>query len=165
MSYTALPHVATGDLATAALQNSLLDNVAFIVPGDAVNIHMFGGDPNAIITATAIVNGTAYASLVPGTDKYTQDAINLLGTMKLRGFLRSAGGGTVTYRLYNLTDSPNASPLATITSGSNDDGTVITSSAIVWPVTGADKVYGIKPLVSGAGIEGLGANLQIVRTA
>lgn len=33
MSYTALSHVSTGELATAALHNTLLDNVAFIETG------------------------------------------------------------------------------------------------------------------------------------
>jgi len=33
MSYTALTHVATGDLATAALHNTLLDNLTALVAG------------------------------------------------------------------------------------------------------------------------------------
>lgn len=140
---------------------SVQDNLIAGVPV----VHL-GGDPNAVITATAITSGSTHAACHRGTRQRSFDsALVAGGTYRLRGMLASAGGGTVTLGLYNLTDSPNGSPLATITSATDDVGSEVTSSAITFPAAGTAKKYGVKPLVSGAGVEGNAWELELVRTA
>lgn len=145
----------------AVTTKSVQDNVIAGIP-----VVHFGGDPNAIVTGTAVAAGASHAACHRGTRQRSFDsALVAAGTYRLRGMLASAGGGTITVGLYNLTDSPDASPVATITSGSDDVGTEHTSSGITFPAPGTAKTYGIKSVVSGAGVEGGGWAFELVRTA
>lgn len=145
---------------TKSIQDNVLVGMA---------VARFGGDVNTVVSQTAIASGATIAACHHGTKTVAFDsALLAAGTYRLRGPLKSAGGGTTTFGLYNLTDSPNASPIATITSGTDDAGTVITSSALTaadFPAPGTTKTYGIKPLVSGSGVEGHGYEIELVRTA
>lgn len=147
-------------VSTKSIQDNVLVGMA---------IARFGGDINSIVSQTAIVAGATIAACHHGTKTVAFDsALLAAGTYRLRGALKSSGGGTITIGLYNLTDSPNASPIATITCSVNDAGTVITSSALTaanFPATGTTKTYGVKPLVSGAGVEGNGYEIELVRSA
>jgi hypothetical protein len=154
-----------GDIKSASnptvTTKSVQDNVIAGVP-----VISFGGDPNAIFSNTAIVSGSTNAACHEGTRQRTFDsALVAGGSYRLRGMTASAGGGTCTLGVYNLTDSPNASPIATITSGTDDVGTERSSGVITFPAPGTGKTYGIKPLVSGAGVEGSAWALELVRTA
>ncbi len=128
--------------------------------------YQFGGNRDSIVSATAIVSGTAQSALLDHSRKLSLDsALTATGSWRLRAFGKSAGGGTGTLGLYNLTDSPNSAPIATITTDSDDAGQVKTSSAITWPASGTSKSYGLKPLVSGAGVEAGFDLVELVRVS
>lgn len=128
----------------------------------AAPLVVLGGDPNAVINNTALVTGATFASCHRGTRLFTVTATHALAEdCRLEGMVCSAGGGTVTVGLYDLTNNPNASPLATITSASNDAGSYKKSSVFTWP--GAGAVLGIKVTVSGSAVEGAAWMLVIAR--
>lgn len=135
-----------------------------IAAASASAMVVLGGDPNTLINNTALASGATFAACHRGTRLVTVNATHVLADdCRLEGMVYSAGGGTVTVGLYDLTSSPNASPLATITSGTNDVGSWKTSSVFTWPAVG--DVLGVKVTVSGAAVEGAAWMLEIVREA
>ncbi len=135
---------------------------AAVAAASAAPMVVLGGDSSAVVSATSLPSGATFAACHRGTRLITVAAAHAEATdCRLEGMVYSAGGGTVTVGLYNLTDSPNGSPLATITSGTNDVGSWQVSSTFVWPAAG--KVLGIKVTVSGSSVEGAAWMLAIVR--
>lgn len=131
-------------------------------------VFAFGGDSNSPITATSYpVGHLDTSSCHAGTALFVMDTANLpAGTYKLRGTLQSVSGSvTVTAALVNLSDGASETPLATISSSYAAGGVPVTSGAITFAAAGgADKVYGIKVEVSGAGV-GFAWGISLIRTA
>lgn len=87
MSYTPMTHVATGDLATAALHNTLLDNIGFIVGG----LEGTGFAMVDLLEATLpSVSAAGHAKIAADSASHTiQASVNGSAFSELGGFLAS----------------------------------------------------------------------------
>jgi hypothetical protein len=139
---------------------SVQDNVIAGIP-----IHYFGGQNTHAVSQTSVPAGTAATVLHPGTGVWNLDSANTQGTYRLEVY-GLVTAGTMKIELFNLTDTPNTSPRATVsitsTTGERQRAT------ITFAATGTAKDYGVKVYMdsgSPAGAEGYAYNIQVIRTA
>jgi len=108
MSYTPLAHVSTGELATAALHNTLLDNVDYLFNLPAGSLTKIGSAQGSTTSGVA-VNLATFA--ISGLT--VKDALFVLATVSNTG-----NTGTVPV-LYNVTDSVQICELSTVSATAN----------------------------------------------
>jgi len=143
---------------------STIDNA--IVQG----VFSFGGNDAVDHTDLAYPTGATYftgagAQVLAQNTRYLElnSALLQQGTYLLEAMMRvNSGAYTVTAGLFNLTDSPDATPVAEIASSSTT-GALVTSAAIVFPAPGAVKVFGVKVKVNNVNALGRVWGIRLVR--
>ena len=123
MSWTTLAHVSTGELATAALHNALLDNLSFLL--GLFNVTMpreWPGSEAASLMGTTYGTGSTRALRAPGTSLLVVSA-NI--DVVFEAVLWAESGATATVALFR-TSAPN---------------TVVTGSALTSTDTDGERKY------------------------
>lgn len=150
---------------TLALTTALgvpVDSWEYVVGPDALGVTIpLGGSVSVGSTDTTYPTGATLDKILLGTSTVPLDSIDLVGTWKLRGMLKHAGGVAVTVALVNLSDGAPNTAIVEITSTSTV-GELVTSAAITFATAGAAKTYALKMKVA-SGI-GQGWDFALIRT-
>ena len=107
-------------------------------------VFQFGGESSTPVTENSYPVGPEVAKLHAGTAVMDVDSANLIGSYAVQAMMAVDDATTVLeLALVNLSDGDPDTPMVAIQS-SSVDGERKTSNAIVFPLSGAVKSYGIK---------------------
>lgn len=114
----------------------------------------FGGDNNNVLANTSYVSGGALADVLPGTNIWEVDAVQLPGTYCFEVSANVQSGVTLKVGFFNLDTAPNL-PIVEVTLTSSTTFP-IESEAITFAAPGTVYRYGIKAYVSAPGAQVFG---------